>query len=181
MNPFFDSIWNTYIKYSIPIVSATIGALGGGIVSGFVVHWLTRSREQEAWLRSCVKEEWKELFMQLGKMEHSTISLANAYKSGDSSAIRKELDSMADNDNDLHIMSHSRLFIREDLQKSRLFRQWFETYSAHVKAASVLDEEQQFALGDEFDRIHYEMRAVMMSQLAPQRQWRWRRLQFWED
>lgn len=50
-------------------VGAFVGSIGGGIVSGFLVHWLTRSREQEAWVRNCEKEEWRELITALTKAE----------------------------------------------------------------------------------------------------------------
>jgi hypothetical protein len=69
MPPLFASVWNTYVKDAVPIVAAIIAALVGGISSGFFVHWLTRSREQEASVRDSDKEEWRELLSALTKIE----------------------------------------------------------------------------------------------------------------
>jgi hypothetical protein len=61
MNPAFDSAWNTYVKDSMPLVATIIGAFGGGIVSGFLVHILTQSRDREKWVLDCKKQEYREL------------------------------------------------------------------------------------------------------------------------
>jgi hypothetical protein len=165
----------------MPIVLALIGAFAGGIVSGFPVHSLTRSREHEAWIRNCVKEEWKELFTQHGKMEHAAIGLAVAYRSGKPDSIAKELMLALDQENELHVILHSRMFIQGHLEESHLMRQWWNTNSEYlqiVKGRSI-NEEELSALGRDFDRIHTDMRALMLRELTPQRQWR--RLKFWKD
>lgn len=63
------SVWDTYIKDSIPIVAAAVAALVGGIGSGFLAHWLTRSRKQEASVGDSEKDEWRELLSALTKIE----------------------------------------------------------------------------------------------------------------
>lgn len=69
MHPLFDSVWNTYIKDSMPIVAAIIAALVGGTTGGFLVHWLIRSREQEALESDSDQAEWQELLSALTKIE----------------------------------------------------------------------------------------------------------------
>src|ERR1700761_921061 len=111
MPPIFDSVWNTYVKDSIPLISALIGAFGGGIVSGFVVHWLTRSREREGWVRDCEKEEWKELFMALTKSETTLAAFSAAYASGIQEERQKALDAFTVASREANLMLRSRLFI----------------------------------------------------------------------
>jgi len=53
----------------MPIVAAIIAAMVGGVGSGFLVHWLTRSKEQEASVRDPDKEELRELLSALTKIE----------------------------------------------------------------------------------------------------------------
>ena len=72
MRGLFESVWSMYAKDAMPIVAATVAALIGGTGSGFLVHWLTRSREQEAPLRDADKEEWRELLSALTKVQMYT-------------------------------------------------------------------------------------------------------------
>lgn len=52
----------------MPIVAATAAALVGGVTGGFLVHWLTRSRKQEASVRDADKDELRELLSALTKI-----------------------------------------------------------------------------------------------------------------
>lgn len=52
----------------MPIVAATAAALVGGVGGGFLVHWLTRSRKQEASVRDADKDELRELLSALTKI-----------------------------------------------------------------------------------------------------------------
>jgi len=54
---------------SMPIVAAIIAALVGGIASGLLVYWLTRSREREASMRDFETDEWRELLSALTKIQ----------------------------------------------------------------------------------------------------------------
>jgi hypothetical protein len=54
---------------SMPIVAAIIAALVGGIASGFLVYWLTRSRVREASMPDFETDEWRELLSALTKIQ----------------------------------------------------------------------------------------------------------------
>jgi hypothetical protein len=115
------------MRQPVPIIAALIGAsitaIGGGIVSGILVHWLPRSRDQEAWARNCEREEWKELFMMLGKMEHFTITLAGVYRRGTPEEKIQELDRLGVLFEEVHVLLHSKFSVQAPLEKFRLIRQ----------------------------------------------------------
>ena len=54
-----------------------------GIASALTVHFLSRSREHETWIRDCEKEEWRELLTALAKAELAVLRIGNSGKSGD--------------------------------------------------------------------------------------------------
>lgn len=69
----WDAIKATVLWWS-PVVAGFIGSYG--------TNWLTRSREQEAWIRACEKEEWRELFTALTRTETMLDLLARAVNNG---------------------------------------------------------------------------------------------------
>jgi membrane protein DedA with SNARE-associated domain len=68
MHLFFDSGWSAFVDNAMPIVSATLAALVGGLLGGFFVYWLTRASGQEA-VRDAENEELRELLSALTKIE----------------------------------------------------------------------------------------------------------------
>ena len=171
------SVWHflhdTAIWWS-PIVAGFIGAFG--------VHWLTRSRELEAWVRNCQKEEWKELLSALTKAELALANLAAGLRSellaNYADGVMEEYKTAV---NDAYRTLHDRLFIQAALEKHNLPEQWdaIRTGVHDLIHSQVIARKSLAGYSGEFGRIKRLMRIVALEQTAPKSFWQ--RLKFWRD
>jgi hypothetical protein len=171
------SIWSilhdTAIWWS-PIVAGFIGAFG--------VHLLSQSRELEAWVRNCQKEEWKELLSTLTKAELALANLAAGLRSellpDYATGVIEEYKTAV---NDAYRTLHDRLFIQAALEKHNLPEQWdaIRTGIHDLIHSEVFVQESLISYSGEFGRIKRLMRNVALEQTAPKSFGQ--RLIFWRD
>jgi hypothetical protein len=167
MNPAFNSAWNTYVKDSLPLISATIGAFGGGIVSGFLVHVLTQSREREKWILDSKKQEYRELLS----------AMSNAYIVTLSSTFDEIYNDKDGRNRYFNAQNHSirlfrdRIFINNDLDLESLAMRWAEVLNAKSTIERSLIHQEFDSIRDEI--VNAANRAVPRTT--------WQRLQFWND
>ena len=181
MTQIFDSIWNTYIKDSMPIAAAIVGAFGGGILSGFLVHWLTRSREQEAWLRNCEKEEWRELLSALTTTENFLARLSVATVKGNAQQKQEAIDAYEQACYSANRVLFDRLYINDDLEGDLLPARWRSVQSTIESAliAQTYTIELLREIMNEFEPIKSDLRKVALKRFTPKTAFQ--RLQFWKD
>ncbi|MDR3723518.1 MAG: hypothetical protein P4K83_03415 [Terracidiphilus sp.] len=167
----------------MPIVAATIGAVGGGIVSGLLVHWLTRSREQEAWIRNCEKEEWRELLSVLTKAEEALSRLALAYHVNPEDQTPAELQAFSDATEEAFRTMDDRLFIYEPLNtKDKLAMQWLRTHNEQMRGLDdheSLTEDSIALWRAKFYDLKDKMRTLALASFKKESFLQ--RLQFWKD
>jgi hypothetical protein len=167
MIPIFDSFWNTYIKNAIPLVSATIGALGGGIVSGFLVQLLTQTREREKWILDAKKQEYRELLS----------ALSDAYIVTLSSTLTEILNDKERREKFYDAQDHSRrlfrdrIFINSDLNLRNLAGRWHEAIKFANGGPKPMLHHEYDAIRDEI--VAAANRAVPKTTMQ--------RLQFWRE
>jgi hypothetical protein len=149
-----------------PIVAGFIGAFG--------VHWLTRSRELEAWVRNCQKEEWKELLSALTKAElavaHLAAGLRSEFLPDYEVGVMEEYKITL---NDAYRTLHDRLFIEAALERHNLPAQWdaIRTGVHDLIRSQVIARKSLEGYSGEFGRIKRLMRNVALEQIAPKSFW----------
>ena len=171
MNPLFDSAWNNTIQNPAPVITALVGVLGGGVVSGFIVHLLTQSRERKKWIRECQAKQWQELITALTKVEFTFSSIVidmqnmrlipedkiNEYIKLQDDAYRLMLDSIYIFD----ILTHTRLTV----QWSNAHKQFLEDHDITAASRSYAEIKASLLI----TAIHGAPRSFL------------RNLQFWKD
>lgn len=163
----------------MPIIAAMIAAFGGGIVSGFLVHILTQSREREKWVLDCKKEEYKELLTALSRAHMSTRAASPGYLAFNDNP--QKYASITEIQNDSIRIFTDRIFIKTDLNLDELQKAWRDSmsefsYFAKWDITSTTSPEQNF--DSEYSRIKDEI--VAAANLAVPKSTS-QRLQFWKD
>jgi hypothetical protein len=107
----------------ITALFSLIAAIVSGLVAAIVVHRLTRSREHEAWIRNCKKEEFREL---MSALSASYAMMLNVYGRGDLALLdeddQKRLHSTKA---DVARVMQDRIYITEDLPLQEMANSWF--------------------------------------------------------
>jgi hypothetical protein len=172
MNATFDSAWNA-AKASGPLLTALAGV--------FIGAWLTRSREQEAWIRNCEKEEWKELNSALSKVELLLSSLMATTLCGAHKQRLETLDNFTNATRETNVILRTRFFTHTKLQQSGLVPQWWAIRRTVLDAVAnnTLTQDKLDTFANEFDRIQSEIRQIALASMAPKTLLQ--RLQFWKD
>lgn len=157
-----------------PIVAGFIGAL--------VVHLLTRSREQEAWVRNCKKEEWRELLSALTKAEFALTGFVVAVRSEPEQSPERErlFDLYESAVADAYRVLLDRIFIHAALEKDSLSAQWeYIRSNVHSAHRTLISEDNLVTRLGEFVRLKRLMREAALNQTAPKGVWH--RLLFRKD
>jgi hypothetical protein len=101
------------------ILVTSIFSLVAAIVAAFTVHWLTRSREHEIWVRDRKMNEWKELIGALATAHVSILGTKTTLRAPDE---RRRLRTEAEAT--LARIASDRIFIADDLAKIRFWERW---------------------------------------------------------
>jgi hypothetical protein len=177
MNPAFDSTWNTYVKDAMPIAAAMIGAFGGGVVSGFLVHVLTQSREREKWILDSKKEEYRELLSAMSNAYSATVSQLTLEVANKIAAQYnvEELRKTIDTQNHSLRIFQDRIFIVHDVNLLALEKRWV---AAIVKYREDKSSGSVATLYSDYEAIRDEI-VKAANRAIPKTAWQ--RLQFWKD
>jgi hypothetical protein len=172
MTPHFDGVWNLVASIAAGAWNAAkaSGPLWTALAGVFIGAWLTRSREQAAWLRNCEKEEWKELYSALSKSELVLASLMANHVSGTQEQRQKAFDNFTTTSRDTNVILRNRFFTHSILQQSGLIPQWW-TVRQHILNAvlnNTLTQDNLNTLGNEFDRIQSEIRRMALASMTTQ-------------
>lgn len=175
MTPSFISIWNTYVKDSMPIFAAIVSGMGGAIVGGFLVHVLTQSREREKWILDSKKGEYRELLSALSLAHESTCRQNPGFLSNNGTSFPSIVETQR---NSIRIFS-DRIFITKDFELDAHKKAWREAmghYSYGVTSNGIPYSATNFT--DEYDRIKT---AIVESAYSQVPKTIWQRLKFWQS
>jgi hypothetical protein len=125
------------------MLATLIIAFSSGVTSAFVVHVLTRSREREAWVRNCEKEEWRELFKVMTKAEVSLLRLGRAMKEN-----RADADYVMDYDvawREAMTVMLDRIFIVGALGRTGAIARWMEIKRQFDETHDIIKTADEFS------------------------------------
>ena len=165
LNPIFDGVWNTYIRDSMPIITALIGALGGGLVSGLFVHLLTQSRDREKWILDNKKQEYRELLVALSASLKCAAGTPLPLRQADRERIK-------DTANEVTRLSLNSIFINKELDAYGFSERWVTAVSSYLY---TLNEDPLNVI---YNALRDEIVAAA-NRAVPQSAFQ--RLMFWKD
>ena len=168
-----DSAWST-AKVSGPLLTALAGI--------FIGAWLTRSREQAAWLRSCEKEEWKELLTALVNAETAFGRMAAFIMSDIFSqpVDAAHINALSTAVTEVYRTQYARIFIYDALDRGHLLEQWHAVQDSAYKAIrnNQLSKQALTSVANDFSELRSLVRKVALERMAPKTTLQ--RLQFWK-
>ena len=109
------------------ILITAICSLTAAIIGAFVVHWLTRSRENANWVRDSRIREWQELLETLSKSYVTQLMDPHAY---DDESKKQYNVSKAVALADVDVMLSTRIFISEDVEQLDVRMRWAGSVNA---------------------------------------------------